>query len=127
MLHRSTACLVALLLLCACASAAHSPSARGSNPRLITADEIAQSHQTNAYTVIQSLRPNMLSSRGQTSIHGDDPGVVVFVNGSRFGDVSRLETIAAPDIAEIRALTASEAEYRYGPGFPDGVIDIKLK
>lgn len=120
------ACLL-MLLLCACASAGASGSSGGSNPRLITGDEIAQSHQTDAYAVIQALRPNMLASHGQTSIHGDDPGIVVFVNKQRYGDLTRLRDIPAAEIAEIRSLSSAEAQSRYGIGYPDGVIDITLK
>jgi hypothetical protein len=124
---RFLVCVLATAL-CACSSAGgpKSPST-GANPKLITADEIAASHEPNAYEAIRSLRPNMLVVHGPTSVQGDDPGIVVYVNGQRYGDLNSLREISANEIREIRFLNPAEAQYRYGAGYPEGIIEVKTR
>jgi hypothetical protein len=121
---RFTACLLALALS-ACASGGH--ASNGSNRNVITAEEITNAHETNAYAVIRSLRPNMLAVHGPTSISNQDPGIVVFLDGQRYGDVDALKELSTNNLAEIRFLTPGESQYRYGTGFPEGIIEVKSK
>jgi hypothetical protein len=111
-----------LLLLSACASA----GAKGSTPRrdrnLITRDEIAKSPEHSALSLIRTLRPGMLNDRGKTSIAHPDPGIVVFLNDQRYGDLASLDAIEVSTIQEIRFLNAAQAQQRYGMGYPQGVI-----
>jgi len=111
--------------LSACASAGAKGSSDQRHDRnVISSDEIAQSSEHNALNLIRALRPGMLADRGKTSIAQQDPGIVVFVDGQRYGDVSSLEGLEVNTISEIRYLNASQAQSRFGTGFPQGVIAI---
>ena len=112
-----------LLLLSACAS---SGANKSSGPRrdqnVITRDEISSSVETSALNLIRSLRPGMLNDRGRTSIANQDPGIMVFLNDQRYGDLSSLDGIEVSSIQELRFLNAVQAQQRYGMGYPQGVI-----
>ena len=114
-----------LLLLSACASSGANKSSEPRRDRnVITREEISGSPEHNALNLIRSLRPGMLNERGKTSIANLDPGIVVFLDGQRYGDVSSLDAMEANTIEEIRYLTAAQAQSSFGTGFPQGVILI---
>lgn len=118
-------CLVAALSACATGGGPHGGG--GHDPNAITAEEIESSHEANAYDAVRALRPNMLVTRGQTTFMNSDPGIVVFLNGTQFGNVQSLSRIAAKDIEQIHFYSASEASLRHGTGYPDGVIEVTTK
>lgn len=89
---------------------------------VISTDEIVRSAEHNALTLIRAVRPGMLTQRGNTSLSNQDPGIVVFLDEQRYGDVSSLEGIEATTISEIRYFSAAQAQSRFGTGFPQGVI-----
>jgi hypothetical protein len=113
-----------LLLLSACASAGSKSSTERRDRNVITRDEIASSPEHSALNLIRSLRPGMLNERGKTSIANADPGIVIFLDGQRFGDISSLDAMEANTIQEIRYLSAAQAQARFGTGYPQGVILI---
>jgi hypothetical protein len=114
-----------LLLLVACGTARGGPN-RGSSD-LLTHAEIAQSNATNAYDLLQQLRPQYLRSRGTFSIRDPRPAYpVVYVQDIRHGDLSSLRTIMIDAIEEVRFLSASDATTRWGTGHPAGVIHVML-
>ena len=121
--------VVALLLiavtfpLASCAAGASS----GSTPRrpnLITAAQLeeAQSDAQNLWEVIQRLRPNWLVSRGSTMRERIDP--VVYVDGTRFGDLASLRQIAIIAVLEVRWISARDATFQYGTGHAGGIIAV---
>jgi len=55
------------------------------------------------------------------------PSAAVFVDGTEMGGTDELRQIPSNTVAEIRYLSASDAETRYGPRFPAGVIEVTLK
>jgi len=145
---------LALLILAAsggCASASSSPSGAGpSGPRsqVITQKEIDRyGAGGTAYDLISKLRPNFLSSRGQTSIYGGTSPVQgelaptsgsgqgprgeyyanVYVDGANYGQISSLRNIEAALIGEIRFYSGPEAERKFGPGNSPGVIAITTR
>jgi hypothetical protein len=113
---------VALLMLTACASSGANKSGARRDRNVITRDEIAQSAEHSALALIRSLRPGMLNDRGKTSIAQQDPGIMVFLDDQRYGDLSSLDGIEVNTIQEIRFLNAGQAQQRYGMGYPQGVI-----
>jgi hypothetical protein len=127
-MHRRIAIPLLVLLIAGCASAGGKETSSSPRPNrnrnLITLDEIQNSHETTAYTLIQSLRPNMLVTRGATSLTLQDPGIVVFIDDQRFGNVESLKSLQPTNIGEVRYLSASEAQSRWGVGYPQGVILI---
>lgn len=124
------ALVTAMVVLTACASAGGGPSAAKQNPNLISMEEIIESSASNAYEVIQRLRPNFLRTRG--AVHGT-PGatnamemvdLVVYLNESRLGGSDQLRQISTADIREIRYFNSSEATTKWGTGHSGGAIQI---
>ena len=142
------------------------------NRRIITTEEIEQAKETNAFEVVQKLRPEFLRRMAQRPTLGPggtaagaggrtygaspsggaaagagggggdsplpapdggygqpdpQPTAAVFVDGTEMGGIDELRQIPTNTIEEIRYLTGSDAGMRYGPRFPAGVIEVKLK
>ena len=142
--------------------------------RVITTEEIEKAQSTDAYQVVEKLRPEFLRrmSRPQTLGGGDrgragtagrsggggmgggtggaggtgggtggsetqpDPGysqpepartAAVFVDGTEMGGVEELQRLQSNIVEEIRYLSGSDAQTKYGPRFSAGVIEVKLK
>jgi hypothetical protein len=53
--------------------------------------------------------------------------VMVYVDGTKMGGVQELKRIPAQDVREIRFLSASDAQQRYGTGHAAGAIQVTLK
>jgi hypothetical protein len=53
--------------------------------------------------------------------------VMVYVNGNKMGGVHELKRIPAQDVREIRFLSGSDAQQRYGAGHAAGAIQVMLK
>jgi len=143
-------CAVLALGTAACASSSTSSSGTAAatsgpkpTPTLITSDEIARVSVQNAYEVVQKLRPSMLrqrqvaSANGQGGMAADAPAktgttvnsgaLVVYVDGTRLGDVDQLRGIPATSIASLRYYSASEAQTKWGSGHPGGAIEVLSK
>lgn len=140
--------------------------------RVITTEEIEKAQSTDAYQVVEKLRPEFLRrmSRPQTlggGVRGQggsvsrggggtgggmgggtgggaggggdppsDPGysqpepartAAVFVDGTEMGGVEELQRLQSNIVEEIRYLSGSDAQTKYGPRFSAGVIEVKLK
>jgi len=120
----------AMVALAACASGGAGSSHAKQDPNVISTEEIATSSASNAYEVIQRLRPNFLRTRG--AVHGT-PGatnamemvdLVVYLNENRLGGSDQLRQIAATDIQEIRYFNSSEATTKWGTGHSAGAIQV---
>lgn len=120
----------AIVVLAGCASGGGGASAAKQNPNLISTEEIVASSASNAYEVIQRLRPSFLRTRG--AVHGT-PGaanamemvdLVVYLNENRLGGSDQLRQISTTDIREIRYFNSSEATTKWGTGHSAGAIQI---
>jgi len=130
-MHFSRRVLVAAIVaLTACASGGGVATAAKQNPNVISMEEIIESSASNAYEVIQRLRPNFLRTRG--AVHGT-PGatnavemvdLVVYLNENRLGGSDQLRQISTTDIKEIRYFNSSEATTKWGTGHSAGAIQI---
>lgn len=96
---------------------------------LITEDEIDATEGATAYEVIQHLRPNFLTYRGETSFDRkkSQPFPTVYVDGQEFGPISTLRTIPAVQIATIRLYRSWDAATMFGTGKMSGVIAITTR
>jgi hypothetical protein len=122
---------------------------------LITSEEIGELQVTNAYEAVQKLHADWLRRAerqqtvyGRTGNRGDASGggsqseaaaasfssgsdqglrLTVFVNGNEAGSTEELTRIQSNQVEEIRYLSGSEAEQRYGSRYAAGVIQVKLK
>ncbi|HJQ53413.1 MAG TPA: hypothetical protein VJ825_06175 [Gemmatimonadaceae bacterium] len=111
----------------ACASAGAGTGSSHSSD-VITAEQIATTHESNAYDAINQIKPLWLKSRGQTSVNtGSSPYASVFVDGQYFGDLASLRQIIAPQIKEVRYLNGPNAVTRYGMQYGSGVIEVSTR
>jgi hypothetical protein len=124
----------AALLVTACASSGETRSGTRST-NMITAEEIAGSPATNAYELIQNLRPRWLHDRGQQTLGTvqrdgmDGPvavmattGIIVYLDGTRMGAVASLREVPTRDLRSAQRLNSGEATQRFGGGHPHGAI-----
>jgi hypothetical protein len=127
----------ALALTVACgggSSTASSTAGTASVPRgsmnFITNAEVeaAPIDANTAYDIIARLRPAMMRPRNQTAgARNEEFGVIVFIEEVRAGDVESLRTIMRSTIYEIRYISATDATTRWGTGYSNGVIQVRLK
>ncbi len=117
--------LLILLVLSACTPAKTGGSSQSMNR--ITAEEIASTGSySNAYELVQRLRPQWLRKRGRSNI-GFEGSIKVYVDGARFGAVDALTQINASNVAEMVYLRPSEASDRFGMNHNQGAILVMIK
>ena len=120
--------LLVLLLGLACAPAA-TRSRGGADPQLITEEEVEASRAPTAYEVIQKLRANFLSYRGETSFNrnSSQPYPTVYLDGQQYGPLSILRNIPASQVSTIRLYRSWEATTKFGTGNMGGVIAVTTR
>jgi hypothetical protein len=123
---RSLLVLLAALVIASCASSGQGGSSR--NRDVITMDEMANVQVSNAFELIQRLRPEFLRSRGSQSMRspqGLTP--VVYVDGVRQGDTSMLQRLPKESIQEIRYLNGRDATTQYGTDHGGGALLVRTR
>ena len=121
-----------LALAVGAAACASSPGPQAGTPRgsanLITEAELAQYGAQPVRQAIQRLRPNMLRTRGTSSINQRSADViVVYMGTTRMGSLEVLDQITTNDVREVRYLDAADASQRYGIGHTSGAIVLVPK
>jgi TonB-dependent Receptor Plug Domain len=121
--------LAAALSLAACAQqstgASTQTKASPKNRNIITSEEIATVSVSDAYQLIQQLRPNFLRTQGGVSSHNDAPPVpLVFVDGVQIGDVTALHNVSSSGIVSVEYLNGMMATQRFGTNAGGGAIMI---
>lgn len=124
-----SALVLACVAILGCAQQRVGPSVASSDPALITFEEIEASRDANAFDLIQRLRPNFLTYRGETSLSKgrSSPYPTVYLDGQEYGPIGSLRNIPASQISSIRLLRSWEATTRYGTGNMGGVIAITTR
>ncbi len=98
-----------------------------SSPEVISAAEIQESGQNNAYDVIQKLRPHWLRGRGRKSIqHNELSYPLVYVNENRHGTIDALWRISVENVTQIQYLNPGDAANQLGMNHPSGAILITV-
>jgi hypothetical protein len=126
--------LIALAVILGCAPATPISTTEGhGTPRrgiYLSGEEIAvaKADVGTAYDAISRLRPNWLASRGPTSFDSGTAFAIVYVDGTRYGDLGSLRNIQAYDVADARYYDVTEAGARFGiRGGNSGVIEIRMR
>jgi len=129
--RRSVLAIATMLIFgVACASSgASSTSATRTERDVILQAEISSraADASNAYQIIQKLRPQMLRSRGPTDRSGETTLPRVYLDNANLGDVSYLPNINASQVGDIRFFNSRDATTRWGTGHMGGVIMIVTK
>ena len=126
--------VVAVSSGCASGGASSGTSARSSRSQdVIVEAEIASRARdaTNALQIIEQLRPQMLRSRGSSSLApsatSDDALPRVYVDDISYGNLNSLSNVNSTSIREIRFIKAGDATTRWGTGHTGGVILVTTK
>ncbi len=120
----TTVCALGLL---ACSSSRELSRDYSVARNYIFVDEIQSSAATNAFDLIESLRPHWLEGRGRKSVRSRTASFpVVYVDGQRFGDILSLATFPAGNIVQIQRMNAGDATIRFGVGHSGGAILITM-
>lgn len=100
--------------------------ARASN--VIIEEDIVRSEATDAYEIVQRLRPNWLRRRGPTSARSRQSGeVTVYVDGMHFGNAESLRNIPAGNVTTMTYFSAADATLRFGPRQSGAVIEVTTR
>lgn len=97
---------------------------------VITSEEIdaIRSETTDAYAIVQRLRPQYLRVRGMVEAdparRNEYHGPRVIVDGTPRGEMDALKQVSATAVKEIRYLSASDATTAYGTGYDGGAIVV---
>ena len=98
---RRIAVLAVTVVVTACASSGSGSSGARSSPDRIERAEITKSNASNAYELINRLRPNWLRATNPGSIGGGvtrTQMILVYLDGQRLEDMNALKTISAASI-----------------------------
>lgn len=102
------------------ACAATTSSGRTSQ-RTIDVLEIRESGYTDAFALVQAVRPHWLSTRGSTSF-GPTNQVKVYLDGSRLGGISELRSLSTRSLLSLEYLDGVQATQRWGLDHGSGAI-----
>jgi hypothetical protein len=136
--------LAALLCLAFLATPASGQQAKVNKElNLITAEELAEMRGQNGLEAVQNLRPQWLRraerritlDRGRApetgglypDLSANELQLTVFVDQTEMGGVDELRRVRNDEVREIRYLTGSDAQQRYGARFSAGIIHVVLK
>jgi hypothetical protein len=122
--------MCAFLMLAACAPRATQTESKRNNLReLLTYEEIEESTQRNLdlYSVIQSLRPQMLAPPPGIRRVSNDVELAVYVNKIKQNGVLALRSISASNVKEVRYLNPTASQNQLGQGASAGAIMVTLR
>ena len=91
---------------------------------LISREELAATTALDALEAVRMLRPDWLTGRGVTTMRGEVPQLLVYLDGQRMGSRQILSQFAIGMIGEIRYYSAPDATQRWGTGHAGGVIEV---
>ncbi len=86
----------------------------------ISREELDERSYANLYDIVSSVRSNWL--RAPMGSQSSTP--LVYVDGRRMGGVEMLRSISAQAADQVRYLTATEAQSRYGMSEARPVIEV---
>lgn len=118
--------LLLLVSSCTAGSATRSSEGPRRSSNFLVREEIADSNQTDAFSMVQMLRPRWLNTRGSVSFtQGGEAYVRVYMDGIPIGGPDALKNIVPANIASLEYLDSRSATQRYGTNHPHGAILVK--
>jgi hypothetical protein len=96
------------------AAADQSATSTSTRPRtnVISLQEIRESRAPSLYDMVRQTRPSWPSS------------ATVFVNNDPFGDINSLRNLSLNNTSEVRLLSRSEVQIRWGSRYNNEVIQV---
>lgn len=90
--------------------------------------ELASLERLNALQALKRLRPQWLSTRGQSVLLAPSREAVrVYLDGMLLGNTPSLGRIPVRTVGEIRHLSAAQATLRFGGGHASGAILVTTR
>jgi hypothetical protein len=123
---RLTSILAFAAILAGCGAGSGTRAEDRQNPRLITAAEMEAAGYTDAFSVVQALRPQWLWTRGTTTVNLQE-SIKVYLDGSLMGGPEQLRQIQVRSITSIRFLDGLEATNRWGLDHGLGAIVVSTR
>ena len=118
----------ALLLAGSACSAGGKSTMASRSQNVIGVEEIKGSTASNAFDLIQQVRPNWMRSRGPASLRNPQPVFpVVYLGDMSYGPMESLRGLPTNGIDEIRYINATTATTRFGSGHAGGVIQVFVR
>ena len=132
----------AATLACAAAAGAQNPGNVKRNSNLIVQEELQGAQATNAYELVQALRPQWLREKSYETIRTQqverpngrgrievattsaEPEIIVYINDTKFGNVDALRDIPATGLGSVEFVSPAKATMRWGAGHTKGVIVV---
>ena len=126
MKRRLSVLLLASLFLsvAACASQPQRRDTAPSSRNTLTAEEMLKAGFPDAFTTVQSLRPNWLRTHGTTSFSRTANAIKVYLDDSLLGGPESLRSITMRSISTIRYLDGLQASERWGLDHSMGAIVV---
>ncbi|MBR9989933.1 MAG: hypothetical protein KFH98_09270 [Gemmatimonadetes bacterium] len=126
-MRRRTGLLVVVLsaLVAGCSSQAGSRPARG-DAKVITTAEMDASGHTDAFALVQALRPQWLRIRGRASIAKPET-IWVYLDGAQLGGPNHLRNMATHAISSLQYFDGLEASQRWGLDHGAGAIVVSTR
>lgn len=125
--------LLALVMVAACASSPKSDRAAinpgASDRNVITEEEIRTVPASNLYELVSKIRPNMLRSRGQSTLGGSTASdyPMVYVDGRQYGDIGSLRSLIPSQVSLVTYYDPTMASGKFGMTAGSGVIDVTTR
>lgn len=117
-------------LLGACASSratnrAEQQTGPRADPDLITIEDLEGTTANTLYDAIRALRPAwMLRSRPTALLQQNQAQLLVYVDGTRYGNMDSLRQLTVGGVLSVRYFSPGNAEGRFGPGHLLGAIEV---
>ena len=118
--------VLAFVLAISLAGCVHSTrAAEPHDSAVITRDDIERTDAVTALDVVRRLRPQYLTSRGQSSLLLDPQTTpIVFLDAQPLGAISQLDQVRAADLEEIHFYNGPQAVQKFGARYGGGVIQL---
>lgn len=115
--------MIAALTLMVAACSASNPSRPQGDSNVIRRDEVMAGTYQTAYDVVRALHPNWLVKRSASNSR-TAAQIWVYVDGSKYGDVSWLRNVPGNSVGSITRIDAGSATTRWGTGHTEGVLYV---
>gem|GEM_PF-1151099 len=117
--------LVLALLISVGACGGGSRSRPSGDPDVILRHQVLAGSYATAHDVVRAIHPNWLVKRSPSGRNNANTNPIwVFVDGSRYGDLSWLHNVPAQTVGSIRRIDGISATTRWGTGYSEGVLYI---
>lgn len=121
----------ATLVACASTGSTGSSSRPAGRSDVITSDQMRETQATNLYEAVQRLHPEWMLQRNASTLSGatsrkgsGNVEVQIFMGGQHVGGTDMLRQLPVTEAGSLHFYTASQAESKFGTGYPNGVIEI---